>query len=72
MVSLLDLPLNKFPKTGTSPIPGVCALVLNTLFFLIPPITTISPSAIYNFVEISILFIAGSPGFDLLGVSLLT
>ena len=44
MLSLLVLPLNKFPKTGTFPKPGVWLLVLNTLFFLIPPITTISPS----------------------------
>ena len=72
MLSVFCFPLNKFPTTGTSPTPGVCCLLLVKAFFLIPPITTISPSAINNFVLISILLIAGSPGLDLLGVSLLT
>jgi len=49
-VSPFVVPLNKFPKTGTFPRPGICDLVLNTLFFLIPPITTMSPSAIKSFV----------------------
>ena len=43
------------------------------MFFLIPPITTISPSATNNFVTISILLIGGSsPPADLFGVSLFT
>ncbi|SVD58854.1 uncharacterized protein METZ01_LOCUS411708, partial [marine metagenome] len=50
-------PLNRFPITGTLPIPGVCDLLLAFEFFLIPPITTISPSATSNFVTISILLI---------------
>ena len=72
MVSLLVLPLNKFPSTGTFPKPGVWLLVLKTLFFLIPPITTISPSAINSFVDISILLIGGSPATVLLTESLFT
>ena len=48
------LPLNKFPTTGTSLIPGVFVLVLFLVFFLIPPITTISPSVTSNFVLISL------------------
>ena len=72
MLSLLVLPLNKFPRTGTFPKPGVWLLVLNTLFFLIPPITTISPSAIKSLVEISILLIGGSPATVLFTESLFT
>ena len=71
-LSTFDLPLNRFPITGTSPNPGVCCLLFDITFFLIPPITTISPSATNNFVIISILLMAGSPALDLLGVSLLT
>ena len=42
-------------------------------FFLIPPITTISPSATKSFVTISILLIGGSSDdVVLLGVSLFT
>ena len=66
------LPLNRFPRTGKFPTPGVCDLLLNTLFFFIPPITTISPSATKSFVEISILFMDGSPAFALFTVLLLT
>ena len=46
------LPLNKFPITGTFPIPGVCFLLSVILSFLIPPITTMSPSANNNLVSI--------------------
>jgi hypothetical protein len=49
-LSELVLPLNRFPITGTFPTPGVCSLLFDT-FFLIPPITTISPSATNNFVQ---------------------
>ena len=51
---------SKFPITGTFPKPGTCSLAFDTSFDLIPPITTISPSAINSFVIISILEIGGS------------
>ena len=65
-------PLNKFPKTGTFPRPGICPFLLNTLFFLIPPITTMSPSAIKSLVLICIVLIDGSAPEALFTESLLT
>ena len=55
--SVLFLPLNKLPSTGTLLNPGVLVRVSFMIFFLIPPITTISPSltkslVIISFVEI--------------------
>ena len=52
--------MNKFPTTGTLLKPGVAEPVLSALSILIPPITTISPSVINNFVSISLVLIAGS------------
>ena len=67
------LPLNKFPTTGTSLIPGVFVLVLFFVFFLIPPITTISPSVISSLVLISFVDIPGSSAPAIVfGASLLT
>ena len=72
MVSAFEVPLNNFPTTGTLSAPGIPRLLSLTRFFLIPPITTMSPSAIKSFVFISILLIPGVPGVDLFGVSLVT
>ena len=53
--------------------PGVFVLVLFFVFFLIPPITTISPSVISNFVLISFVDIPGSSAPAIVfGASLLT
>ena len=52
--------LNKFPTTGTLLTPGVLLLVLFIVFFLIPPITTISPSLTKSFVRISFVLMPGS------------
>ena len=57
---------------GTLLTPGTVDLFEDILFFLIPPITTISPSATNNFVFISIVLIPTDPGFVLSGVSLFT
>ncbi|SVD31420.1 uncharacterized protein METZ01_LOCUS384274 [marine metagenome] len=52
--------------------PGTCSVALDISFFLIPPITTMSPSPIRSFVVISILFIPTAVGSVLSGVSLFT
>ena len=53
--------------------PGVFVLVLFLVFFLIPPITTISPSVTNNFVLISLVDIPGSSAPAIVfGASLLT
>ena len=71
--SVLFLLLNKFPTTGTLPNPGVFVLVLLMVFFLIPPITTISPSLTKSFVVISFVEIPGSSAPAIVfGASLLT
>ena len=71
--SVLFLLLNKFPTTGTLPNPGVFVLVLFMVFFLIPPITTISPSLTKSFVVISFVEIPGSSAPAIVyGASLLT
>ena len=59
--SLLFLLLNKFPITGTVTSPrsfAVCHYLL--VFFLIPPITTISPSLTKSLVTIELVLIPGS------------
>ena len=58
--SVLFLLLNKFPTTGTLLAPGVLLFSLFIVFFLIPPITTISPSLTSSLVRISLVFIPGS------------
>ena len=57
---------------GTFETPGTPELLFETVFFLMPPITTISPSATNNLVLISIVLIPILPAFCLLGESLLT
>ena len=48
------------PKTGTLLAPGVPLLASVVTFFLIPPITTISPSLTKSLVTISFVSIPGS------------
>ena len=71
-MSCLFLLLNKLPKTGTLLTPGVPLLVSEMIFFLIPPITTISPSLTKSLVIISFVFILGSSASPATAVSLLT
>ena len=52
--------LNKFPTTGTLLTPGVILFESLSVSFLIPPITTISPSLTKSFVRISLVLIPGS------------
>ena len=58
--SVLFLLLNKFPTTGTLLAPGVLLFSLFIVFFLIPPMTTISPSLTNSLVKISLVLIPGS------------
>ena len=58
--SVLLLPLNKLPSTGTLLNPGVLVRVSFIVFFLIPPITTISPSLTKSLVIISFVEMPGS------------
>ena len=52
--------------------PGTLSVAFDISFFLIPPITTMSPSATSSLVLISMVFIPTAPGLVLSGVSLFT